>query len=387
MSRTIYCDHNSTTPLDARVAQAMHDAAVADGYNPSSSHRLGQRARARLVDARERIAEFIGAQPAEIVLCGSGSEADNLAVFGSLYSPDARGRHFVTVATEHHALTESAAWAQQQGFDVTILPVDGAGRIDADEFSDALRDDTQIASVMLANNEIGTLLPIAQLANIARRRGVVFHTDAVQALGKVSVNVDSLGVDMLSLSSHKFYGPKGVGLLYVRQGIRLAPIIHGGGQEMRRRAGTENLSGAVGTAAAMHLLAADPDEPARIGQLAEQFRLRLGEQVDDIVFFGDPDHCLPNTVSVGFGGVDGESLAIALDLKGICVSTGSACTSGAREPSHILQAMNVPLHYANGSIRFSFGRLSHQDDPMRIAETVVSEVNRLRAMSPLATRR
>jgi cysteine desulfurase len=381
--KPIYCDHNSTTPVDQRVAEAV-SAASADAFaNASSGHRLGQTARARLDQARREIATGIGAKPSEIVLTASGSEADNLAVIGALRAPDARGKHFVTVASEHHAITETAAWAEQNGFTVTLLPVDSLGRLDPDRFRAALRPDTQIASVMLANNEIGTILPIAELAQIAREHDVLFHTDAVQAIGKIPVDVDDLGVDLLSLSAHKFYGPKGIGALYVRQGVAIASILCGGGQEMGRRPGTENVPGAVGVAKAMELLRDDPEEPQRIGAMSAAFRQALTDSVDDIRFFGDLDNCLPNTVGVGFGGIDGEALMIALDLRGICVATGSACTTGARTASHVLRAMGVDDHFALGSIRFSFGRFSNPDDPSVVADAVTEEVARLRAMAPV----
>ncbi|HWO58278.1 MAG TPA: cysteine desulfurase family protein [bacterium] len=380
--RTIFCDHNSTTRTDPRVAAAMQEVAVEHFANPSSSHRMGQAARVRLDEARARIAALLGAKPSEIVFTASGSEADNLAILGSLLSTEARGKHFVTVASEHPAITATAGWAQAHGFETTIVPVDSLGRIDPAEFARTLRPDTQIASVMLANNEVGTVHPIADLAQIARARGVVFHTDAVQAYGKIPVNVNELGVDLLSLSSHKFYGPKGVGILYVRQGTRLAPILFGGGQEQGRRPGTENVPGAVGTALAMQIAAEEPQEIRRVGKLADEFRKLISQKIEDIMIFGDPERRLPNTVAVGFGGVEGESLAIALDLRGICVSTGSACHSGAHEPSHVLRAMAAPRHYALGAIRFSFGRDSKPDDPALIAAAAAEEVARLRALSP-----
>ncbi len=380
--RTIFCDHNSTTRTDPRVATAMQEVAVECFANPSSSHRLGQAARVKLDEARSRVGSILGAKPSEIVFTAGGSESDNLAILGSLLSSDARGRHFVTVASEHPAVTGLANWASRNGFDVTMLGVDRQGRIDVDEFANALRPDTQLASVMLANNEVGTVYPIAQLSKIARERGVVFHTDAVQAFGKIPVNVNELGVDLLSLSSHKFYGPKGVGVLYVRSGTRLAPILFGGGQEQGRRPGTENVPGAVGTALSMQIAVEEPQELRRVAKLAEEFRKQLSQQIDDIAFFGDPENRLPNTAAVGFGGVDGEALTIALDLRGICVSTGSACHSGAREPSHVLKAMGIDLHHAMGAIRFSFGRDSKSDDPSVIVAAVAEEVARLRSMAP-----
>lgn len=380
--RTIFCDHNSTTRTDPRVAAAMQEIAIEHFANPSSSHRLGQAARVRLDEARAKVASILGAKPSEIVFTAGGSESDNLAIMGSLRSPEARGKHFVTVASEHPAVTGLAEWATRSGFEVTLLRVDREGRLDPEHFAAALRSDTQLASVMLANNEVGTVYPIAELAQVAREHKVVFHTDAVQAFGKIPVNVNELGVDMLSLSSHKFYGPKGIGVLYVRSGIRLSPVLFGGGQEQGRRPGTENVPGAVGTALAMQIAAEEPQESRRVGKLADEFRKLLSQQVEDIEFFGDPENRLPNTVAVGFGGVDGESLTIALDLRGICVSTGSACHSGAREPSHVLKAMGIGLHHAMGAIRFSFGRDSKGDDPAVITSAVAEEVGRLRSMAP-----
>ena len=277
-------------------------------------------------------------------------------------------------------------WARSQGFDITVLPVDAMGRIDPDDFRKAIRPDTQLATIMLANNEVGTLHPVAELGQIAREKGIWFHTDAVQAKGKVHFELKDLNCDMLSLASHKFYGPKGFGLLYVRKGLRLAPIIHGGGQEMGRRAGTEDIAGVVGTAMAMRILAEDPEELDRVGAIATEFRERLVDGVDDLQVFGDPDNCLPNTVGVGFGGVEGHLLMMALDLKGICVSTGSACHTGATKPSHVLSAMNVDDHFINGTIRFSFGRLSRPEHAQLIADAVAEAVATLRKGSSVAAR-
>jgi cysteine desulfurase len=364
----------------------MSTALAEGGANPSSAHALGRRARVILDQARQEIASRIGVKASEVVLTGGGSEADNLAILGSLYSPDARGRHCVTVATEHHAILASVEWAARNGFDITVLPVDAKGHIDRDEFAAALRPDTQVASVMLANNEVGTLHPVRELAVVARERGVWFHTDAVQAYGKIPVNAPGLGVDMLSLAAHKFYGPKGVGVLYVRGGIRLAPTVHGGGQELGRRAGTENIAGAVGTAKAMRLCDEDPAEIERIAKITSEFRKRLTALVDEVQVFGDPDNGLPNTVGAGFAGVDGSTLMMALDLRGICVSTGSACATGASHPSHVLVAMGVEPLFMGGTIRFSFGRGSLPEDAAIIADAVAEEITKIRSASPAPVR-
>jgi cysteine desulfurase len=382
---SIYCDHNSTTMIDERVVASMVDAYRNASANPSSGHRWGRKTRVVLDEAREQIASLLGVKPAEIVFTGSGSESDNLAILGSLYSPDARGRHCIAVSTEHHAVLAASEWAEAHGCDVTVLPVDELGRIDPDDFRKAIRPDTQIATIMLANNEVGTIHPVAELAKIARDNGVWFHTDAVQAMGKIPFTIADLHCDMLSLASHKFYGPKGFGILYVRSGLKLAPVIHGGGQEMGRRAGTEDISGAVGTARAMQLLADDPDEMTRVAAITSDFRRRLTESVNDMQVFGDPEHQLPNTVGVGFAGIDGHSLMMALDLRGIAVSTGSACATGATKPSHVLTSMGIDARYTSGTIRFSFGRYSKPDDAQIIADAVAEDVQTLRAGAPVAS--
>ncbi|GAB4313718.1 MAG: cysteine desulfurase NifS [Candidatus Zixiibacteriota bacterium] len=382
---SIYCDHNSTTMIDERVVEAMVEAYKNASANPSSGHRWGRKTRVVLDEAREQIATLMGVKATEIVFTGSGSESDNLAILGSLYSPDARGRHCITAATEHHAVLAASDWVRARGFEVTVLPVDNLGRIDPDDFRKAIRPDTQLATIMLANNEVGTIHPIAELARIAHEHGVWFHTDAVQAMGKIPVSIADLDCDLLSLASHKFYGPKGFGILYVRSGLKLAPVIAGGGQELGRRAGTEDIAGAVGTAKAMQLLADDPDEMARVAKIASEFRTRLTEAVDDMQVFGDPDNQLPNTVGAGFAGIDGHSLMMALDLRGIAVSTGSACATGATKPSHVLTAMGVDDKYTSGTIRFSFGRYSKPDDARIIADAVAEDVKKLRAGVPVSS--
>ncbi len=379
---SIYCDHNSTTMIDERVIADMVDAYKNASANPSSGHRWGRKTRVVLDEAREQIASLLGVTASEIVFTGSGSEADNLAILGSLYSPDARGKHCITVSTEHHAVLAASEWAEARGFDVTVLPVDNLGCIDPDDFRKAIRPDTQLATVMLANNEVGTIHPIAELAEIAHEHGVWFHTDAVQAMGKIPFTIADLKCDMVSLASHKFYGPKGFGILYVRSGLKLAPVIHGGGQELGRRAGTEDISSAAGTATALQILADDPEEMDLVAKITAEFRKRLGDSVDDMQFFGDPNNQLPNTIGVGFAGIDGHSLMMALDLRGIAVSTGSACATGATKPSHVLTAMRVDEKYTSGTIRFSFGRYSKPEDAHIIADAVAEDVRKLRTESP-----
>ena len=383
MGRTIYCDHNATTPPDPRVVQKTNEIATAAYGNPSSPHRAGQVAKGHLEESRAVAANFLGAKPSEIVFTSSGTEADNLAIFGVAYAHRGKGRHLVTTAIEHHAVLSSIERLSALGWEATILPVDRFGMVDSEEFRRAVRNDTVLASVMLANNEVGTIQPIRELARIARERGVLFHTDAVQAIGKLRVNVEELGADLLSLSAHKFYGPKGVGALYVRAGTIIDAHIYGGGQESKLRSGTENVPAVVGMALALRFLQEHPNSNDRASQIAEDFTKKLFAVVPDITLHGHPEQRIKSTVNVGLHGANGEALVIALDLHGICVSSGAACSTGAIEPSHVLTAMGFDQPETESSIRFSFGRSSEPDDADVMVEALASEVERLRRMSPV----
>ena len=379
----IYCDHNATTPPDKRVIAVMAEVAGTTYGNPSSPHRVGQAAKGYLEESRERVARFLGAKTSEIVFTGSGTEADNLAIFGLAYGNRKKGRHLLCTAVEHRAVLSCYERLAELGWQTTVLPVDKYGMVDPDRFRTALRDDTILASVMTVNNEVGTIQPIKKLAEIAHERGVLFHTDAVQAVGRMPLDVDDLGVDLLALSPHKFYGPKGVGVLYIRSGTPINAHIFGGGQEGKRRSGTENLPAIVGLAEAIGLLQEDPHHHERAEALGEEFRKKLFTAVPDIQLYGHPERRIKSTVGVGFAGANGEALVIALDLNNICVSSGSACSTGAIEPSHVLLAMGYDRAAAENSIRFSFGKLNQPEDIDVMVARVTAEVERLRRISPL----
>jgi len=375
MASRIYADHAATTPVREEVLAAMLPYFGAGGFNASSLHAEGRAARQALDEARSLVARLLGARPREIVFTGSGSEADNLAILGAARALRAKGRHVVTALTEHHAVLLAAAALRSEGFEVTELPVDPAGRVSDEDFAWALRPDTVLASLMLANNELGTLHPIERLARIARSRGVLFHTDAVQAPGRVALDVDVLGVDLLVLTAHKFYGPKGVGALYVRSGTALEPLVLGGGQEAGLRAGTENVAGIVGFARALELAVAElPREAPRLAMLRDRFEAVLGEQIAGIHINGAGAERLPNVSSIAFEGVDATTLLVRLDLDGVAVSAGSACAAGSTEPSHVIAAIGGPAWARTGTIRFSFGKLTSEQDVERLAKMLPEAV-------------
>jgi cysteine desulfurase len=352
-SHRIYLDYAATTPLRTEVIDAMQAAAGAGNFNPSSLHAEGRRARALVDDARDRVASALGASRKEITFTGSGTEADNLALHGVVRAPGSR-QHVVVSAIEHHAVLQAAEDLRERGCDVTTVGVDACGRVDPDEFAAALRSDTALASVMYANNEIGTVQPIARLAEIAHAHGVRFHTDAVQAPVWLPIDVRALDVDLLSLSAHKAYGPKGVGILYVRSGTPLVPAIPGGGQEYGRRSGTENVVGIVGAAVALERAAAERTaQAARIGALRDRLEAGIAREIAGVRINAGGAVRLPNVTSASFAGIDPEALLMRLDLEGVAVSAGSACTSGALEPSHVIAA--VTPEGPPATIRFSLG--------------------------------
>lgn len=362
MPRRIYADHAATTPLRPEVREAMLPHLGPAGFNPSSLHAEGRFARNALDEARAEIAALLGARPREIVFTAGGTESDNLAIFGAARAAGGRGRHIVSTPAEHHAVLRALEALGAEGHEVTLLPVDAGGRVSPDAFAAALRPDTALATVMLANNELGTVAPVAEFAALARSRGVVFHTDAVQAPGRLPLDVETLGVDLLSLSAHKLYGPKGVGLLYVRSGTPIAPRMLGGSQEHGLRAGTENVAGIVGFARALALAVAElRDEAARLAGLRDRFEAGLAALGGVRVNAASAPR-LPNVSSVAFESMSAGELLARLDLEGVAVSAGSACASGAAEPSHVLQAIGLPPWAALGTIRFSFGKLTTEED-------------------------
>jgi cysteine desulfurase len=371
MKKRIYLDHAATTPLHADVLAEMLPYFIEAGHNPSSLHAEGRRARAGLDRARDRVAAALGVSRKEITFVGSGSEADNQAILSVARTHGARGRHIVSTQIEHHAILHALDALRDEGFEVTLLPVDQRGLIDPEVFASALRDDTVLASIMYANNEIGVVQPIAQLAAAARKRGVIFHTDAVQGVGLIEVRPRELGVDLLSLSAHKFYGPKGVGVLYVRDGLVLAPLVHGGGQEFGRRSGTENVAGIVGLAAALEqAIGGQSARAARIGALRERLERGIRAQAGEVRINGADAPRLPNNSNVSFADIDSEALLMRLDLEGIAVSAGSACTSGALEPSHVIAALSVDPRWHQGVIRFSLGEGTTEEEIDRVLELV-----------------
>jgi len=353
----IYMDYNATTPLRAEVREAMSPYLDEAFGNASSIHTFGRWAAKGLNRAREQVSEALGCRPEEVVFTGGGTEADNQAIKGVAYAYRGKGDHIITTQIEHHAVLHTCQYLEAQGFRVTYLPVDGYGIVDPDDVKEAITGRTILISVMHANNEVGTIQPLAEIGHIARENRVLFHTDAIQAFGKLPTRVDELGVDLLSLSAHKIYGPKGVGALYVRQGTRLDPLLHGGHHEHNRRAGTENVAGIVGLGQAAELALAEIEEEAgRLASLRERLWHRIVANVEGVRRNGHPTQALPNTLNVCFGYIEGESIVLGLDMKGIALSSGSACTAGALDPSHVLLAMGLEPGIAQGAIRFSLGR-------------------------------
>ena len=383
--RKIYLDHSATTPLDPAVLAAMLPYLSGVHGNPSSVHAFGREARHALEEARQSIASSIGAAPEEIVFTSGGTESDNTALWGSIQANRHGGRdHLVTSAIEHHAVLEQAHALSKEGIPVDRVPVDGTGRVDPAQIQKSIRSSTALVSIMHANNEIGTIEPIAEIGAIARDRGIVFHTDAVQTVGHIPINVDDLRVDFLSSSAHKFYGPKGVGFLYARKGVKFTPLMDGGDQEKRRRAGTHNTPGIVGMAAAAEIAHQElKEEAARESALRDRLIESIAGSIEDTRLNGPKTNRLPNNSNVSIEYVEGESLLLSLDMEGIAASTGSACTSSTLEASHVLLAIGLPHETAHGSLRFSIGRWTTADEIGRLLEVLPGIVERLRAMSPL----
>jgi len=378
---SIYLDHAATTPLRAEVLEAMLPYLTEYHGNPSSLHADGRRARQGLDEARETIVAILGAKPRELVFTASGSEADNLAVKGVAWAVSARGRHIITTSIEHKAVLNACAILERSGFEVTYLPVTGDGRVDPDDVAAAITERTGLVSVMYANNEIGTIQPIREIGAICRSRGLLFHVDAVQAGGFLPLDVDSLGVDLMSLAAHKVYGPKGVGALFVRQGTPLLPQIQGGAQERQRRAGTENVAGIVGFARAMELAQGDPAardaENERLRALRDRL-LGAVSRIPGLTPTGHPSERLPHNASWLVDGVEGGDLIAALDLEGVAASTGSACTTGSAEPSHVLLALGISPERAHGALRLTAGRGTTEAEINQAAAALERAVTRMR---------
>ena len=382
MNSSVYFDHAATTPVDRRVLEAMLPFFSEQYGNPSELHRLGREARGAVERARAQVAAALGAEEREIVFTAGGTESDNLALFGYLqrFEPG----HLIVSAIEHPAVMEAARALNRLGWAVDFVPVDGYGEVDVQAYENAFRADTRLASVMYANNVVGTIQPVAELARIAHEKGAVFHTDAVQAVGSVPIDVGDLGVDMLSLSGHKLYGPKGIGALYVKRGTRLTPIIHGGGHERRLRSGTENVPGIVGLGAALEIAVAEMahTRPA-VEALRERIAAGVADRVPDVKYLGHPTQRLPGNVSFTVRYIEGESMLLQLDAHGFMVSSGSACASGSLEPSHVILALGLAAEEAHGSIRLSLGRENTQAEGDAFLDVFPPIVEKLRLMSPL----
>lgn len=382
--KRIYLDYAATTPVDKEVLEAMEPYFLEKFGNPSSIHFFGQSAKKAIEDARGKIASFIGAKEEEIIFTSGGTESNNTALFGLRQVKAPRGGHIVTSAIEHHAVIEPLLSLEKEGCKVTYVKPDKFGMVCVEDIKKAITDKTFLISVMHANNEIGTIQPIKEISEIARGKGIIFHTDAVQTVGHIPVNVDDLGVDLLSLSAHKFYGPKGVGCLYVRKGVKIEPFLKGGGQEAHRRASTENVSGIVGLGKAIELCSRNMQKEmnAQI-DLRDKLIKGINEKIENVYLNGHPELRLPNNVNFSIEYIEGESMLLSLDTLGIAASTGSACTSGDLEPSHVLLAIGRPHELCHGSIRFTLGRFNSSTDIDRLLEVFPKVVSKLREMSPL----
>ena len=378
----VYLDHAATTPVDPRVVEAMQPYWSHVYGNTSSIHSVGRAALKALEEARQIVADILGCHPTEIVFTGCGTESDNLAVRGVALAGQRTGRrHIVTTPIEHHAVGATVEQLHELfDFDMTLVPVDGDGRVNPDDIARTIRPDTALISVMYANNEVGTLQPMAEIGKIARAKKIPFHTDAVQGGGSLDLSVDKLGVDLAVLSAHKFYGPKGVGVLYIRRGTELVPALTGGGHERGRRPGTVNVAEIVGLATALKLAQENREsENARVSRLRDKLAAGVLAHVPDVRLTGHPTERLPNSASFAFKGVEGESIMLALDVEGICISTGSACTTGEAEPSFVLKAMGLPREWAAGSVRMTLGHATTEAEIDHVLSVLPAVIERLRA--------
>lgn len=380
----IYMDYAATTPTDARVLGAMQPYFSDKFGNPSSIYALGRESKAAVEAAREKAAKLINAKPEEIVFTSGGTESNNFALNGILQANANKGNHIITSKIEHHAVLEPCHFLEKYGFQVTYLNVDKNGLVDPDDVRKAITNKTVIISIMHANNEIGTIQPIAEISRIAKEKGVHFHTDAVQTVGAVEVDVEKMGVDLLSASAHKLYGPKGVGALYIRKGTKIFPFIRGGGQERNRRASTENVPGIVGFGKAAEIAKAEMNErDAHIVPLRDKLLKGIMEKIPEVVLNGHPERRLTKNINVSIKYIEGESMLLNLDMEGICASTGSACSSGTLDPSHVLLAIGLSHEMAHGSIRFTLGKENTEAEVDYVLDVFPKIVEKLRKMSPL----
>lgn len=383
-NKLIYMDHAATTSVKPEVLDTMLPYFTEKYGNASSIYSLGREAKKSIDDAREKVAHALGSLPKEIFFTAGGTEADNWALEGVAFANMTKGKHIITSNIEHHAVLHTCKFLEKQGFEVTYVPVDDKGIINVEDIRKAIRPDTILISVMFANNEIGTIQPIKEIGALAKEKGIYFHTDAVQAIGNVHINVKDMNIDLLSLSAHKFYGPKGVGVLYIRDGVRISSFMNGGAQERGKRASTENVAGIVGLGKAIELANENIDKyNAKLKKLRDRAIKEILQKIPDSRLNGDPERRLPGNVNISFEFIEGESILLMLDMKGICASSGSACTSGSLDPSHVLLAIGLPHEIAHGSLRLTFGEENTDSDLDYLLETLPSIIEKLRGMSPL----
>ncbi|AFS78341.1 cysteine desulfurase IscS [Gottschalkia acidurici 9a] len=384
MTRQIYMDNAATTPMKQEVLDAMIPYFKEKFGNASSIYRIGREARKTLEESREKVASALGATSKEIYFTSGGSEADNWAIKGVAYANKEKGNHIITTKIEHHAVLHTCEYLEKDGFEVTYLDVDEYGLIDLDELKRAIRKETILITIMFANNEIGTIQPIKEIGQIAKENNIYFHTDAVQAIGNVAIDVKDMNIDLLSISGHKIYGPKGIGALYIKAGVKIHPIIYGGAQERRRRAGTENIPSIVGLAKAIEIANEKLEEHTnKLLKLREKLIKDISDKIDYIKLNGHPEKRLAGNVNFSFEFIEGEALLLSLDMVGIAGSSGSACTSGSLDPSHVLMALGLPHEIAHGSLRLSLGDFNTEEEIDYVVENLVTIVDRLRQMSPL----
>jgi cysteine desulfurase len=384
VDRIHYLDSNATTPLDPQVREAMAPYLAERFANPSAIYKFAQEVRGEVEEARAKVARLINADPEEVIFTSGGTEADNTAVKGVGFALRDKGRHIITSQIEHHAILNACQYLEGFGFEVTVLPVDKYGIVDLEALKRAIRRDTALITIMHANNETGTIEPIEEIVHIAQGHGIYFHTDAIQTVGKLPIDVKAMGMDLLSLSGHKMYGPKGIGSLYVRKGVKLDPLVHGGHHERNRRAGTENVPGIIGLGKAAEVVqAALSQNETKIRALRDRLEQGILERIPEVIINGHPEKRLFNTLSVCLKGIEGESILISLDFEGICASSGSACTSGSLDPSHVLLAIGLPHEVAHGSLRLSLNKFNTEEDVDKVLEVLPKIAERLRGMSPL----
>ena len=382
--KRIYFDHSATTPVEREVAESMLEYMTEKYGNPSSVHSFGRETRKAIEESREKVAALINAAPNEIIFTSGGTEGDNLAIKGVAYGNRKKGNHIITTAIEHHAVLHTCEYLEKQGFTVTYLPVDEHAMISLDDLKNAITDKTILISIMFANNEVGTIQPVKEIGQLSKEKGIYFHTDAVQAVGNCPIDVKELNIDLLTMSGHKFHASKGVGALYVRRGVKIEEIQHGGGHERNMRAGTENVPGIVGLGKAAEIALRDMDKKvAHIKGLRDKIIAGITAKIPHIRLNGHPEQRMPGNVIFSFLYIEGESLLLNLDLKGIAASSGSACTSGSLDPSHVLLSMGLTHEVAHGSLRVSLGRGNTEEEVNYFLEVVPEIVERLRSMSPL----